>query len=70
MASILTTSRLRLALLCVSGLLARLAATQTAPAPALAAPARDLAFYLTQAQQNSPLSADMQNQGRAGQLET
>ncbi|WP_151085785.1 TolC family protein [Hymenobacter baengnokdamensis] len=35
-----------------------------------AGPVRDLAFYLTQAQQNSPLSRDVQNQGRAIQLET
>ncbi|QKG57536.1 TolC family protein [Hymenobacter sp. BRD128] len=40
-----------------------------AQAPA-ASPTRDLSFYLTQARQNSPLSADVRNQGRAVQLET
>ncbi|NML64425.1 TolC family protein [Hymenobacter sp. RP-2-7] len=39
---------------------------QTPPAAAT----RDLTYYLTQARQNSPLSADARNQGRAGQLET
>lgn len=35
-----------------------------------AAPARDLAFYLAQASQNSPLAHDVRNQRRAVQLET
>ncbi|MGI4832050.1 MAG: TolC family protein [Janthinobacterium lividum] len=42
-------------------------AQRPAPAPA---PPRDLTYYLAQASQNSPLSADARNQGRAGQLET
>lgn len=35
-----------------------------------AAPARNLAFYLAQASQNSPLAHDVRNQSRAVQLET
>ena len=38
--------------------------------PTPPAPTRDLRFYLAQASQNSPLSHDVRNQGRAAQLET
>ncbi|TFZ66878.1 TolC family protein [Hymenobacter sp. UV11] len=41
-------------------------AQPAAPTP----PARDLAFYLTQARDNSPLTHDIRNQGQAVQLET
>ncbi|MGI4863321.1 MAG: TolC family protein [Janthinobacterium lividum] len=71
MAILLTTSRLGLALLLFLGLPPRLVAAQATLVPPLAAAhTRDLAFYLTQAQQNSPLSADVRNQDRAVQLET
>jgi outer membrane protein TolC len=61
----LSASRLRLVLLVLLGLFGRRAAAQ-----APAASPRDLAYYLTQARQNSPLSADVKNQSRAVQLET
>ncbi|MBW3127157.1 TolC family protein [Hymenobacter profundi] len=51
------------------GLLASFAArAQPASAPA-APPVRDLAYYLAQAQQNSPLARDAQNQVQAAGLE-
>jgi outer membrane protein TolC len=52
-------------LLALLALLSRPAAAQVSPAPT-----RNLAYYLAQAQQNSPLSADVKNQSRAVQLET
>jgi outer membrane protein TolC len=45
-------------------------ATARAQAPVPPPATRDLTFYLTQARQNSPQSADVRNQGRAVQLET
>ncbi|MDJ0365867.1 hypothetical protein QMK33_11950 [Hymenobacter sp. H14-R3] len=58
----------------VSLLLAGPALAQTAPiarpGPASASVSHDLAYYLTQAHDNSPLSHDFRNQGRAVQLET
>ncbi|MBO3272207.1 TolC family protein [Hymenobacter defluvii] len=57
-------NRWRLGLLLVAGLLAHAGRAQSP------APTRDLAYYLAQARQNSPLSADVHNQGQAAQLET
>ncbi len=62
----LSWSRL-LRLLLLAGLLL---AAPAARAQVVAGPARDLAFYLAQARQNSPLSQEAQNQGKAIQLET
>jgi len=54
-----------------SFLRASAALSQAAPPdPARAAASHDLAYYLEQARQNSPLSHDYRNQGRAAQLET
>ena len=51
-------------------LLALVVGVGAAGAQPAAAPTRDLAFYLTQARDNSPLSHEIRNQGEAARLET